>query len=180
MIKHISLATILGLVSMSVFAGDIAIESIDYAKIRPLLPDGWIIKSVMVVDSPTGWRRTKGSKGIQVSFENPTVTIHDQMVGDYHPMYSFALVPPDWEGRSLLGAQFAEGKIQKEERNTPAQVYPDRFQKTYPKFYYFGSYLGLGEWKDPFKDLSKYFENMKLASNQVPEDTARKLADPQH
>jgi len=161
MMKQITLAVILALVSTSAFAADIGIESIDSAKITPLLPDHWIIKTVTVVESPTGWKRTKGSKGIQVSFENPTVTVHDQMVGDYHPMYSFTLVPLDWEGTTEPGDSFVKGTLKHEPVNMDLQVYPDEFKKTYPRFHYFGSYLGLGAWKDPFTDLSKYFDKMK-------------------
>jgi hypothetical protein len=164
--KTVALICLLALVSMPIEAADVGIESVDYAKIKDLLPPGWIIKSVTVAEAPTGWRQTRGSRGMTVSFENPTVTIHDRMVGDYHPMYSFTLVPLDWEGKSMLGAVFADGRIQQEERDTPEQVYPDHFQKSYRKFRYFDSYLGRGDWKKPFEDLSKYFDTMEKSSNK--------------
>ena len=106
MIKKMILVVLVGLMSAVAFGADVNVEALDYARIKRLIPENWIIKSASVVDSPTGWRRSKGSKGIQVSFENPAVTIHNNVLGDYHPSYAFTLVPLDWEGVSMLGATF--------------------------------------------------------------------------
>jgi hypothetical protein len=161
--KKFILIAIVGAISAVALGADVNVEALDYARIKRLIPEGWIIKSASVVDSPTGWRRTKGSKGIQVSFENPAVMIHEKMVGDYHPHYSFTLVPLDWEGVSMLGNTFVEGKVggKPDLDSMVKQAYPDDFKKTYSSFRYFGSYLGRGDWKDPFKDLSPHFDNMK-------------------
>jgi hypothetical protein len=83
------------------------------------------------------------------------------MVGDYHPMYSFTLLPLGWEGTNHFGTVFREGKIQEGMSDITSQVYPDRYRERYPSFYYFESYLGVGSWHDPFKELSRYFGGAK-------------------
>lgn len=138
-------------------AVNVPIKTIDRAKLQKCLPKGWIIGGVTVVDAPHGWARTMGGSGIRVSLTNPDVTIHDQMVGDYHPGYSFTLLPLDWEGTNVRG-EFRKGKMQKRALSI-LQIYPDMYRKRYPSFYYFESYLGVGPWSAPFQDVSKYFED---------------------
>jgi len=167
--KTLALVCLVALAAAPLLASDVALESLDYAKLKAVLPSGWIIKSVAVSDAPAGWRRTGGSKGITVSMENPAVTIHDQMVGDYHPMYSFTLMPLDWEGTSLLDAVFAGGRVREKERDRPDQVYPDHFQREYEAFFCFDSYLGTGDWKKPFGDLAKFFDAMGKSSDRREE-----------
>ena len=156
--------TLVALLAMCTVAlgGDVAIESIDYARLKELLPEDWIIKAVTVVDPPDGWHANSGGKGIRICFENPSKTLHHPITQrDYHPWYCLSLVPLDWEGGSIWGEQFAAGEILQAETGGPRQRYPDRFTGTFPCGYYFESRSRLEGWRDPFEDLSKYFEEMR-------------------
>ena len=158
---------ILAMSSLWAYGGDLGIESIDYAKVKKLIPAGWIIKSVTCTDAPEGWIKTKGSIGVTVTFENPTVTKHSQMGGDYHPRYAFTLVPIDWEGRSGLGTLFVDGKIdRKDETNAELQLYPAQFKRSYSNYYYFDLPYKTGSWKHPFNDLATYFDNVGNPPNE--------------
>ena len=70
------------LFSASILFADIPIESLDYAQLMKSVPEGWIIKNVSVADSPHEWSKTKGGRGITVTLQNPTQTVHDSMVGE--------------------------------------------------------------------------------------------------
>jgi hypothetical protein len=141
---------------------DVPLTTVDTERLKEALPQGWIVKQVKAVDSPMGWKTTKGGKGLRVSFENPTRTVHDPMVGDYHPMYSFTLMPLNWEGKNILGGEFTAGQFTEEKSDKALQAYPDRFRKTFQTFHYFESYLGRGDWVDPFKDIVPLLENIEI------------------
>lgn len=146
---------------------DVPLNSVDTEQLEEVLPQGWVISQVVVVDSPAGWETTKGGRGLQVSFGNPTCTVHDSMVGDYHPTYSFTLMPRNWEGKNLLGGIFVAGLYTKKISDLEQQVYPDRYRKTFQAFHYFESYLGRGDWIDPCKDITPLFEHQHEVSNPM-------------
>jgi hypothetical protein len=117
---------LLGVAIASVMVANVPIESIDYARVKSHLPKGWSIEKVQVVDAPHGWTRTKGGSGIQVSLKNQDATVHDAMVGDYHPTYSFTLLPLEWEGTNQFATVFSQGKIDEGKSDRALQVYPDQ------------------------------------------------------
>jgi hypothetical protein len=142
----------------SLFADNIPKSAIKPEILKKYLPQGWEIKKTSQIEAPNGWKTIKGDKGIRVDLFNPHITVHDDMVGDYHPFYSFSLIPLNWEGENKLGDTFKNGKITQKEYLSEQQIYPDHFQKKCQGFYIFDSYLGKGDWKNPFEDLQKYFD----------------------
>lgn len=139
-------------------AADLPPAMIKPDRLKKYLPPNWRLDGISQVDAPSAWKTRRGGRGVRVSFSNPAVTIHDAMVGDYHPFYEFTLMPPDWEGENELGAIFKGGEIVVHMTHPERQIYPDCFRARYRDYYVFDSYLGNGDWLHPFEDLRKYFE----------------------
>jgi hypothetical protein len=143
----------------SLLASDIKTSIIKPEALIKYLPKNWVIGKIFPTPAPAGWKTSKGSKGIRIDLSNPTVTIHHPIIGDYHPHVSFTLMPLAWEGKSKLGDLFKNGELtHTSNTGIEQQIYPDQYQKKYQHFYVFTSYLGKGDWQNPFNDLRKYFE----------------------
>jgi hypothetical protein len=151
------------LCTTSLFAKDITTSTIKLKVVKKYIPENWVVEKISQTDAPVGWKTIRGGKGIKVKFANFKDTVHHPIIGDYHPTYSFTLMPLDWEGKSKLGDIFKGGKLSRSSNTISIeQIYPDKYEKKYHGIYVFDSYLSKGDWKIPFGDLQKYFEGIKI------------------
>ncbi len=115
-------------------------------------------EAIQVVDAPTGWTRMHGDRGVRVTIQNPTETVHHPKLGDYKPAYTFFLLPLNWEGTNVLGGKFADGRFTDVPLTRPQQTCPAQFRKAFTSVYVFDDSIGTGSWKEPFVALEQWFE----------------------
>lgn len=134
-------------------------------RLGPILPAGWLLDDVTIADAPAGWTHAKGGDGLALLLRQPKETLHDPMVGDYHPSLTVFVMSSDWEGENkhYKGEKIAAGKYTPpQEQFADAQVYPARYigqKEGYVRV--FVTTVGRGAWDTADDQIGKRLELKK-------------------
>lgn len=77
-----------------------------------VVPAGWVLEDPNdAIEAPTGWERTQGGRGLELTLVNKQKAIKDRS-GARDPTFVFSVFPLGWEGRALTaGLAFQEDKL---------------------------------------------------------------------
>ena len=116
------------------------------------LPRGWRIVSVIETDTPKGWTRLAGARGLRVYMKDPNTRVFHPVLQPYHPFFVIWLMPRAWDGSEPTRDQHIRGGAYQQGTYTPdPDPDPNRIPAAYwgsnAQHHYFHTTAGLGLWR---------------------------------